>query len=251
MVAGANPNIVTWLLCRSLAKITKTTKTNLVERAIVVLVQSTNIANMMWWRGKKDDNDAEDTIGDAHDIKPPNTQSSSDASNGKPAKTGVATAKDSDLIALDSALQLLEAQLVQAQLDIQRLREIKEKALDSPVAFAHSLQRNKKPNPTASGVTKPATTKKKPTAKRAAIDSTNTAGRSPAVFENFSNNDLPQPQQIVKCPRINWASYSKDESFLERARQFDSAIERGNITDSPLRPLAIFPDRTWLWSFFG
>ncbi|KAG0639984.1 hypothetical protein HOY80DRAFT_885389 [Tuber brumale] len=99
------------------------------------------------------------------------------------------TNKNTDSIALTSALRLLILQRERAKRDIQILEQLRTEALDAPVEFMNALSLKSPPSPTSSASTSP-----------------------PGVR-------LPKPQEIYKCPPIEWEKYRILPTPLERLHE--------------------------------
>ncbi|KAI5850194.1 hypothetical protein DFP73DRAFT_472867 [Morchella snyderi] len=104
--------------------------------------------------------------------------------------SAAATSTNTDSIALRSTLRLLMLQRERARNDIQTLEELRLQALDKPVEFIEYIQELA----TAGHPTKR-------NGKRAAFAAT---------------KDLPKPQEIYRCPTIEWQKYHVLGAPLEK-----------------------------------
>ncbi|KAM4059516.1 hypothetical protein HRG_011571 [Hirsutella rhossiliensis] len=88
-----------------------------------------------------------------------------------------------DAIALRSAISVLQVQKKRAVADVQALGKARDAALDDPDAFVRDLAAGK----------------------------VNAPGEAPKEWSS-----LPQPQDVVRCPPINWAQYAVVGSSLDK-----------------------------------
>ncbi|PUU82272.1 hypothetical protein B9Z19DRAFT_1099267 [Tuber borchii] len=102
------------------------------------------------------------------------------------------TNKSTDSIALSSALRLLILQRERAKRDIQILEQLRTEALDAPVEFMNALSLKPPPSPTSP---------------------TSSTSTSPSGVR------LPKPQEIYKCPPIEWEKYRILPTPLERLHE--------------------------------
>ncbi|RPA89894.1 hypothetical protein L873DRAFT_1831863 [Choiromyces venosus 120613-1] len=102
------------------------------------------------------------------------------------------TNKNTDSIALSSALRLLILQRERAKRDIQILEQLRTEALDAPVEFMNALSLKSPPSPTSP---------------------TSSTSTSPSGVR------LPKPQEIYKCPPIEWEKYRILPTPLERLHE--------------------------------
>ncbi|CCX29656.1 Similar to hypothetical protein [Tuber melanosporum Mel28]; acc. no. XP_002841943 [Pyronema omphalodes CBS 100304] len=96
-----------------------------------------------------------------------------------PQSAPTTTADTADNLALRSTLRLLMLQRERAKRDIQNLERMREEALREPVQFVEYIA--------ARGRKQPAGTPQKPNI--------------------FDGQELPRPQEVYRCPNIEWAQY--------------------------------------------
>ncbi|KAH7326559.1 hypothetical protein B0I35DRAFT_423030 [Stachybotrys elegans] len=99
-----------------------------------------------------------------------------------------------DVIALKSAISILQMQRQRATADIQTLSRTKEDALRDPEAFIKDL------------AGKQAASTSKPTPKDNDEDEEENEGHSTSANNQWPS--LPKPQDVVRCPPINWSQYA-------------------------------------------
>lgn len=132
----------------------------------------------------------------------------------QPPSVPISESENPDAIALRSAISLLQIQREKSRRDLKALEELKHAAVQDPESFMRSLQHQRAQaarahhdvlTPTLAGLTDAvngddSATGQQPGAGRkdsASVDS-NTAPKFPAI---------PQPQNVVRCPPIEWAKY--------------------------------------------
>lgn len=120
---------------------------------------------------------------------------------------------NADSIALRSTLRLLMLQKERAKRDIVVLEEMREQALKDPVAFVEFVQRQKRER--AAG-------------RKGDFDKT----ESTAKHNPFYNKEIPKPQELYRCPPIEWSQYGILGAPL------DHIHERQVRRPSPSRPAA-------------
>ncbi|KAL6711814.1 hypothetical protein ACN47E_002857 [Coniothyrium glycines] len=129
----------------------------------------------------------------------------------QPPSVPISESENPDAIALRSAISLLQLQREKSKRDLKALEELKATAVLDPEAFARSLQDQRAQasrsyqdilTPTLAGLS----------------DIKETLGASPSANGRKDSADvesrvetrvppIPQPQNIVRCPPVNWAKY--------------------------------------------
>ncbi|KAI9753668.1 MAG: hypothetical protein M1815_006065 [Lichina confinis] len=153
--------------------------------------------------------------------------------------------KNPDAIALRSTIAILEMQRQRAVADMRRLEEIKAGAIAEPDLFMQELSQGRLRHANGSGGDgllglPPA--RVVPAAKKRGL-----SGRNPSAPSRFP--PIPTPQNIVRCPPINWAKYhvvgeSLDRLHAEQQRQ-PGAGESGPLVDPVPETVVAAPYRLW------
>jgi len=145
-----------------------------------------------------------------------------------PPPVAISESDNPDAIALRSAISLLQLQREKSKRDLKALQELKAVAVADPPAFARSLQAQRAQavpsyhdvlTPTLSGLTDP-------------VPSHDThAGAEPGATARKDSADvdakmpptqvprIPQPQNIVRCPPIEWEKYHIVGEPLDKMHQ--------------------------------
>ncbi|KAF1932225.1 uncharacterized protein M421DRAFT_416950 [Didymella exigua CBS 183.55] len=128
----------------------------------------------------------------------------------QPPSVPVSESENPDAIALRSAISLLQIQREKSRRDLKALEELKHAAVQDPEAFVRSLQEQRAKAavahndvlaPTLAGLTDAATSNADQGG-AGRKDSVNTDHKAAPRFPA-----MPQPQNIVRCPPIEWAKY--------------------------------------------
>ena len=151
--------------------------------------------------------------------------------------------KNPDAIALRSTIAILEMQRQRAVADMRRLEKIKARALAEPDLFMQELSQGRLRHANGSdglpglphGPVLPTGTKR------------GLSTRNPSASSRFP--PIPTPQNIVRCPPINWAMYhvvgeSLDRLHAEQQRQ-PGAGESGRLVDRVPETVVAAPYRLW------
>ncbi|KAL6159804.1 hypothetical protein ACJBU6_02225 [Exserohilum turcicum] len=134
-----------------------------------------------------------------------------------PPSVAISESDNPDAIALRSAISLLQLQREKSKRDLKALEDLKAKAVADPEAFARSLHEQRAHHahsyhdtltPTLAGLTHVSS----PDARK---DSARTDEESHAP--QFP--PIPQPQNIVRCPPINWDKYHIVGEPLDKMHQ--------------------------------
>jgi hypothetical protein len=135
----------------------------------------------------------------------------------QPASVPISESENPDAIALRSAISLLQLQREKSRRDLKALEELKAAAVSDPHAFVRSLQEQRKDaagKPT--DVLTPTLSDIAEAAAREGAEYTHGQGgtvRKDSAAVEGSLKDatkfpaIPQPQNIVRCPPVNWAKY--------------------------------------------
>ncbi|KAF2705304.1 hypothetical protein K504DRAFT_506246 [Pleomassaria siparia CBS 279.74] len=158
----------------------------------------------------------------------------------QPPSVPISESENPDAIALRSAISLLQMQREKSKRDLKTLEELKVAAVSDPQAFVRSIQAqhtnasnsNSNHNPLA------------PTLSDISLlgDNAGTKGQQPnqqgrkdsadATSQDASATKIPtipQPQNIIRCPPVNWAKYhvvgeSLDKLHKEQ-KQYPASVE--------------------------
>ncbi|KAH6638177.1 hypothetical protein C7974DRAFT_155771 [Boeremia exigua] len=133
----------------------------------------------------------------------------------KPPSVPISESENPDAIALRSAISLLQIQREKSKRDLKALEELKHAAVQDPESFMRSLQAQRAQaagahhdvlTPTLAGLADMAESSDDTTAGQqsgaARKDSVNVDHKTTPKFPA-----IPQPQNVVRCPPIEWAKY--------------------------------------------
>lgn len=157
----------------------------------------------------------------------------------QPPSVPISESENPDAIALRSAISLLQLQREKSKRDLKALEELKAAAVADPQGFVRNLQEQKAQasrahqdilGPTLADITDTAAKELADghTQRSAAArsDSAEVEGtpQEPAKFPA-----IPQPQNIVRCPPVNWAKYhivgEPLDKMHEEQRRYPGAVE--------------------------
>ncbi|OAA79453.1 hypothetical protein LEL_02939 [Akanthomyces lecanii RCEF 1005] len=130
-----------------------------------------------------------------------------------------------DTIALKSAISVLQLQRRRATADIQALSRAKEEAVGDPEAFVRDLVAGKVNKPPGSGTD----------------EEEEQEGQGPAR----QWTTLPKPQEVVRCPPINWSQYAVVGDSLDKLH----AEQVARPTQGT--PAAYIPGHAGMYEFSG
>lgn len=114
----------------------------------------------------------------------------------EPAPLPISLDDNADAIALRATISLLQMQRQQSLKDIRDLDKLKDAALQDPRAFADDLRAGKLSKSLAEGITFD------DVEYESDEETTETAEKPPSKLPR-----LPQPQNIARCPPIEWSKY--------------------------------------------
>ncbi|KAM3434656.1 hypothetical protein MY4824_005335 [Beauveria thailandica] len=135
-----------------------------------------------------------------------------------------------DTIALKSAIAVLQLQRQRATADIQALSRAKDEAIADPEAFVRDLAAGKVNNPAA------------------ATGSDDDEEEDAPVQQQQQKrhwNTLPKPQEVVRCPPINWSQYAVVGDSLDKLH----AEQVARPTQGT--PAAYIPGHAGMYEFRG
>ncbi|KAF7899033.1 uncharacterized protein EAF01_008246 [Botrytis porri] len=133
----------------------------------------------------------------------------------KPPPQTIDLSENPDALAVKSAISILQLQMRNAKRDMLTLQRIKERAMEDPEGFVGSLkegeQREREENARKRG--------------RMVVDTESSSDEDEESEEGQANEaqannpkweTLPTPQNIVRCPPVNWAKYGIMGESLDR-----------------------------------
>ncbi|PHH84667.1 hypothetical protein CDD83_1585 [Cordyceps sp. RAO-2017] len=118
-----------------------------------------------------------------------------------------------DVLALRSAISVLQVQKKRAAADIQALSRAKDAALDDPDAFMRDLAAGRVKTANQADAPRPAAARR-----RSQKEDREGAAAADAEAESPPRewSSLPPPQEVVRCPPINWAQYAVVGDSLDK-----------------------------------
>ncbi|KAF1842687.1 uncharacterized protein K460DRAFT_289308 [Cucurbitaria berberidis CBS 394.84] len=135
----------------------------------------------------------------------------------QPPSVPISESENPDAIALRSAISLLQLQREKSKRDLKALEELKAAAVSDPQAFARSLQEQRAQasqsyhdilTPTLSGLVDPAQDHEQDIkAEQPSTDERKDSAATGAKLGPAKIPAIPQPQNVVRCPPVNWAKY--------------------------------------------
>ncbi|KAM0437576.1 hypothetical protein ACHAPT_001940 [Fusarium lateritium] len=129
-----------------------------------------------------------------------------------PAPVPIAFDSNPDVIALKSAISILQIQRQRATADIQALNRAKDDAVQDPEAFVKDLIAGK--------INAPANDDSDDEDGDGNNTQQDDAGEGPSKQRNVSEPrawaNIPQPQNVVRCPPINWSQYAVVGDSLDK-----------------------------------
>ncbi|KAJ4345303.1 uncharacterized protein N0V89_011433 [Didymosphaeria variabile] len=147
----------------------------------------------------------------------------------QPPSVPISESENPDAIALRSAISLLQLQREKSKRDLKALEDLKAAAVSDPHGFVRSLQEQQKEaagkptdilTPTLSDIAEAA-------ASESVEDSNGESGavrKDSAAVEGPGKDTtkfpaIPQPQNIVRCPPVNWAKYHVVGESLDKMHE--------------------------------
>ncbi|KAF2132839.1 hypothetical protein P153DRAFT_364102 [Dothidotthia symphoricarpi CBS 119687] len=128
----------------------------------------------------------------------------------QPSSIAISESSNPDAIALRSAISLLQLQREKSKRDLQALEDLKAAAVSDPHSFVRSLQEQRSQVQTHTDILTPTLSDLDHEQRRkdsASMDAPPPRAAFPAI---------PQPQNIVRCPPVNWAKYHVVGEPLDR-----------------------------------
>lgn len=139
----------------------------------------------------------------------------------QPPLVSISESENPDAIALRSAISLLQLQREKSKRDLKTLQDLKNAAVSDPQGFVRSLHEQRaKPAPssvdvlsaTLSDISSPALSGSGADSDEGVGNARKDSGPVPSPSEKdastkFDFAAIPQPQNIIRCPPVNWAKY--------------------------------------------
>lgn len=138
-----------------------------------------------------------------------------------------------DTIALKSAITVLQLQRQRATADIRALSRAKEEAVGDPEAFVRDLVAGKVNQPAGSAAT------------GSDDDDDDDDDGEKATSQDRQWTTLPKPQDVVRCPPINWSQYAVVGDSLDKLH----AEQVSRPTQGT--PAAYIPGHAGMYEFRG
>jgi hypothetical protein len=132
----------------------------------------------------------------------------------QPPSVAIAESDNPDVLALRSAISLLQLQREKSKRDLKALAELKSVAVADPAAFAQSIQETRAHaaqsysdvlTPTLANLAETGEAEARGAQSGVETRKDSADVGAPASAPKFSA--IPQPQNIVRCPPINWEKY--------------------------------------------
>ncbi|KAH7124084.1 hypothetical protein B0J11DRAFT_436393 [Dendryphion nanum] len=137
----------------------------------------------------------------------------------QPPPVSISESENPDAIALRSAISLLQLQREKSKRDLKILQDLKTAAVSDPQGFVRSIQEQRaKPAPTVvdplaptlSYISSPAPSGSGPDSEEGFGTTRKDSGAVPSTPEKDTATKfapIPQPQNIIRCPPVNWHKY--------------------------------------------
>ncbi|KAF2682847.1 hypothetical protein K458DRAFT_419684 [Lentithecium fluviatile CBS 122367] len=148
----------------------------------------------------------------------------------QPPSVSIAESENPDAIALRSAISLLQLQREKSRRDLKALEELKAAAVSNPQTFVRSLQEQQKSqaskpkgnilSPTLSDISEAALKERNDGGE----DHNEAARKDSAGVEGLATErtkfpPIPEPQNIIRCPPVNWAKYHVVGESLDKMHE--------------------------------
>ncbi|KAF2750676.1 hypothetical protein M011DRAFT_179999 [Sporormia fimetaria CBS 119925] len=142
-----------------------------------------------------------------------------------PAPVPISESDNPDVIALRSAISLLQLQREKSKRDLKTLEEIKTAAVEDPEAFGRAIQAQARRKQSHNTVPDPLTPTLADTLSSESDRPEAGTEKDNGAYTSVSEDPLskfaaiPQPQNIVRCPPVNWAKYHIVGEPLDRMHE--------------------------------
>ncbi|MCJ1287960.1 hypothetical protein MMC26_007313 [Xylographa opegraphella] len=172
-------------------------------------------------------------------------EASPDPTTERAAPVPISESNNPDAIALRSAISVLQIQRQRTLRDLQTLERQKTIAVADPERFAYELNSGNVKSAPSRGILGGGISESD------GLGNQTDVGRDDsATDENTSFGVIPVPQNIVRCPPVNWAKYlvvgealdslhemqRSRPSSGEPQRQFETLRESDHVVTAPYRP---------------
>ena len=148
----------------------------------------------------------------------------------QPPSVPISESENPDAIALRSAISLLQLQREKSKRDLKALEDLKQQAIQDPHAFVRSLQdQHRDQQSTPAGILTPTLSDiAEQAAKESADGHSGEAmggARKDSAHVDGPDKDaprfpaIPQPQNVVRCPPVNWAKYHVVGESLDKMHE--------------------------------
>ncbi|MCJ1301896.1 hypothetical protein MMC08_004697 [Hypocenomyce scalaris] len=128
----------------------------------------------------------------------------------------ISESDNSDAIALRSAISILQIQRQQSLRDLKTLEKQKQAAVANPEPFAQDLSTGKVKSAPTGGLFNGTSDSNNTGSAQDKEDSDNEYG---ATQTNSKFGTIPGPQNVVRCPPINWAKYHVIGEALDKLHE--------------------------------
>jgi hypothetical protein len=133
-----------------------------------------------------------------------------------PAPQPIAFDSNPDVIALKSAISILQIQRQRATADIQALSRAKDEAVQDPEAFIKDLVTGKINAPENDSDSDDEDTKLSGQGTSNQQDPGEGSSKQRIATQPPAWTNIPQPQNVVRCPPINWSQYAVVGDSLDK-----------------------------------
>ncbi|KAG7421918.1 hypothetical protein Forpe1208_v001282 [Fusarium oxysporum f. sp. rapae] len=133
-----------------------------------------------------------------------------------PAPQPIAFDSNPDVIALKSAISILQIQRQRATADIQALSRAKDEAVQDPEAFIKDLVAGKINAPEIDSDSDDEDTEMSGQGSGNQQDPGEGSSKQRIATQPPAWTNLPQPQNVVRCPPINWSQYAVVGDSLDK-----------------------------------
>lgn len=152
----------------------------------------------------------------------------------QPSPLSISESDNPDAIALRSAISLLQLQREKSKRDIKQLQELKSAAVADPQGFAKSLHAQRMNAPHTTSDPLGPTLADMSESRAVDSDGSDTESRNSAVRKDSAETEtrfapIPQAQNIIRCPPVNWAKYhivgEPLDKMHEEQRRYPGSVE--------------------------
>ncbi|KAF1999426.1 hypothetical protein P154DRAFT_535442 [Amniculicola lignicola CBS 123094] len=155
----------------------------------------------------------------------------------QPPPVPISESDNPDAIALRSAISLLQLQREKSKRDLQTLQQLKAAAVSDPPAFARALEAQKAQKAQAPTAAVDMLTPTLSNASGLVLQPSDTSNGEQRNGAAPKLPAIPQPQNVVRCPPVNWAKYhvvgEPLDKMHEEQKQYPFA------TEPPRNPLGM------------